>query len=125
MSQPSKVPLPASVGPMNNRPEDRRILFLQQISEPIRHNILSLLAKEKELSVTDILAKLQKPQTLVSYHLRCLKDIGLLTMKKDSIDQRKLLYSLHNAKDLEILFSSVDNYISKHGNCGSNPCSEN
>ena len=116
--------VPNTTGPMNLKPDDRRILFLQQISEPIRHNILSLLFKEKELSVGDIITKLQKPQTLVSYHLRCLKEIGLLNMKKDDVDGRKVLYTLHAINDLEHIFSSIDTYISNHGNCGTTPCLE-
>jgi DNA-binding transcriptional ArsR family regulator len=101
---------------------ETRIQFFQQIADPVRHSILDLLSKENEISVTDILSKLKKPQTLISYHLRCLKELGLVVGKKADDDGRKTLYSLHASKDVQNIFSLAENYIKNHGNCGSNPC---
>jgi DNA-binding transcriptional ArsR family regulator len=124
ISVPSRVPNPMSNVALasNLNAVDKRINYFQQISEPIRHSILELLSKDKELSVTDIINKLKKPQTLISYHLRCLKELGLLNIKKDEEDGRKTLYSLHAPKEVQAMFSFADNYITKHNNCGNNPC---
>ena len=101
---------------------DTRIQFFQQIADPVRHSILDLLSKENEISVTDILIKLKKPQTLISYHLRCLKELGLVVGKKADDDGRKTLYSLHAPKAVQNLFALAEDYIKQHGNCGNKPC---
>lgn len=103
---------------------ETRIQFFQQIADPVRHSILDLLSKENEISVTDILLKLKKPQTLISYHLRCLKELGLVIGKKADDDGRKTLYSLHAPKAVQQMFTLAENYIKQHGNCGNNPCSQ-
>ena len=99
-----------------------RIEFFQQISDSVRHSILNLLLKEGQISVSEILAKLNKPQTLISYHLRCLKEMGLVNAIKDKDDGRKTLYSLHSPKTVQNLFSMADNYVEKHLNCGNTVC---
>ena len=101
---------------------ETRIQFFQQIADPVRHSILDLLSKENEISVTDILIKLKKPQTLISYHLRCLKELGLVIGKKADDDGRKTLYSLHSPKTIQSLFQIAEDYIKMHGNCGTTPC---
>ena len=101
---------------------ESRIQFFQQIADPVRHAILELLLRENEISVTDILIKLKKPQTLISYHLRCLKELGLVIGKKADDDGRKTLYSLHAPKSVQNLFSMAEQYTSTHVNCGSEPC---
>lgn len=101
---------------------ETRIQFFQQIADPVRHSILDLLSKESEISVTDILLKLKKPQTLISYHLRCLKELGLVIGKKADDDGRKTLYSLHAPKAVQAMFNLAEDYIKQHGNCGNNPC---
>ena len=101
---------------------ETRIQFFQQIADPVRHSILDLLLKENEISVTDILLKLKKPQTLISYHLRCLKELGLVIGKKADDDGRKTLYSLHAPKAVQAMINLAEDYIKQHGNCGNNPC---
>lgn len=101
---------------------ETRIQFFQQIADPVRHSILDLLSKENEISVTDILIKLKKPQTLISYHLRCLKELGLVIGKKADDDGRKTLYSLHAPKEVQALFALAEDYIRVHGKCGTTPC---
>ena len=121
---PNKVPTPPSLNKSvkQNDVNETRIQFFQQISDPVRHSILDLLLKENEISVTDILLKLKKPQTLISYHLRCLKELGLVIGKKADDDGRKTLYSLHAPKAVQSMFSMAEEYIRVHGNCGNNPC---
>ena len=102
--------------------ESIRIVFFQQISDSVRHSILNLLLKEGQISVSEILSKLNKPQTLISYHLRCLKEMGLVNAIKDKDDGRKTLYSLHSPKTIEKLFSMADNYVKTHANCGNTTC---
>ncbi|MHA2362497.1 MAG: ArsR/SmtB family transcription factor [Candidatus Hodarchaeales archaeon] len=99
---------------------DKRAQFFSQIADPVRHSVLNLLLKEKEISVTEILTRLNKPQTLISYHLRCLKEIGLVGSKKSEDDGRKTLYSLHDSANLISLFSLADEYTRKHAKCNGN-----
>lgn len=101
---------------------DFRIEFFQQVSDSVRHSILSLLLKEGQISVSDILSRLDKPQTLISYHLRCLKDMGLVNSTKDKDDGRKTLYSLHSPKTIQNLFKIADSYVVTHSKCGNESC---
>lgn len=102
--------------------DSARIEFFQQISDTVRHSILNLLLREGKISVSEILVKLNKPQTLISYHLRCLKEIGLVNAIKDKDDGRKTLYSLHSPKTIQQLFSTADTYVEQHKNCGTSTC---
>lgn len=90
-----------------------RVQFFSQVSDPVRHGVLTLLLKEKEISVTEILTKLKKPQTLISYHLRCLKEIGIVNGKKSEEDGRKTLYSLSDPVAIQELFTMADEFVEK------------
>ncbi len=98
--------------------------FFQQIADPIRFDILILLSKKHELSVTDIIDVIRKPQTLVSYHLRCLRELGLVQVSKDSGDSRKNLYSVHDPNAINTIFGLANTYITKHSDCATNPCNK-
>lgn len=124
ISNPSRIP-PATTSSFNEMkknsfksPRD----FFQQIADPIRFDILTLLTKKKELSVTDIIDNLKKPQTLISYHLRSLRELGLVQVAKDSGDSRKNLYSIHAPSSIKQIFELANDYIKVHGNCATNPC---
>ena len=58
------------------------------VAEPRRRNILSFLALE-ERSVSEIVDSLSLEQPSVSKHLRVLKDVGLVQVRRDG---RRMLY---------------------------------
>lgn len=65
------------------------INYLKVINDDNRISILEAL-KQKPLCVCEIFAILEKPQNLVSHHLKVLKDIGLINNKRDGV---KIIYS--------------------------------
>ena len=83
--------------------------------------ILQLLLKEKEMSVSALIEKLDQSQTMVSYHLRCLKDCGLLNNRKSDDDARITFYSLHGAEFIERIFLMAENHLLKHEACKNYP----
>ncbi|MCD6373131.1 MAG: winged helix-turn-helix transcriptional regulator [Thermococcus sp.] len=61
---------------------DRKVLeFLKAISNPLRFQLLKLLSKGW-LCVCVIAGVLDRDQTLISHHLRTLKEVGLILEKK-------------------------------------------
>ena len=87
--------------------EDDFISFLSIISEPIRLKILELLLERDYYNVSDLLAILNKSQTLVSHHLRILKELGLIISEKDTEDPRRTNYMLVNRGLIEKFFESA------------------
>ena len=69
--------------------------FLNLIADEVRLKILILLNK-KSYCVCELVEILNLPQNLISYHLKTLKDFGLLTLKPKG---RKNFYEL-NQKQL-------------------------
>jgi len=65
--------------------------ILKKISEPNRLKILCLL-KDGEKCVCDIWQCLKLPQNLVSHHLKVLKNLGLITSRKEGL---KVFYKLN------------------------------
>ncbi len=68
------------------------------VAEPRRRHILELIAAE-ERSVGDIAAALDLGQPSVSKHLQVLRDVGLVTMRRDG---RRTLYRT-NAETLRTI----------------------
>jgi len=68
------------------------------IAEPRRREILSLLA-DTERSVFDIVDAMELPQPSVSKHLKVLRDVGLVDVRRDG---RRMLYrtNAHAVKPL-------------------------
>ena len=70
--------------------EERRIIFKTEIdilhilSHPIRRNVVSLLAKQRSLKFADLAKAVGvKDPPLLSFHLRILRDAGLITQEQD------------------------------------------
>ena len=63
------------------------------VAEPRRRQILGVIA-DTELSVTDLVRRLELPQPLVSKHLRVLRETGLVVARDDG---RQRLYRLDGA----------------------------
>lgn len=94
-----------------------RVSFFSMIADPVRHTILTCLLEEQICSVSRLIELTQKPQTLISYHLRCLKDCGLINNHKSEQDARQTLYSLHDEKFVKKIFLLADTYLQEHNEC--------
>ena len=68
-------------------------MFVQLASHPLRWQLLTTLA-EGDYRVRELVARVGEPQNLVSYHLRLLRDGGLVTAKRSSFDGRDSYYHL-------------------------------
>ncbi|WP_238164091.1 ArsR family transcriptional regulator [Kribbella pittospori] len=73
---------------MNGVPE-----FIRLVSHPLRWQLVTELARS-DLRVRELVAVVDEPQNLVSYHLRLLRDGGLVTSRRSSFDARDSYYHL-------------------------------
>lgn len=64
---------------------------LRAIAHPIRINIIDLLSRHDELAVKEIHEALDISQSVVSHHLRIIKDKGVVEAKRDG---KNTFYSL-------------------------------
>ena len=62
-------------------------------AHPLRWQLLAALA-EGDQRVRELVARLGAPQSLVSYHLRRLRDAGLVSVRRSSFDGRDSYYHL-------------------------------
>lgn len=67
--------------------------FLKLLAHDVRWHLLAALA-ESDRRVQELVALLQRPQNLVSYHLRLLRDGQLVKERRSSADGRDVYYSL-------------------------------
>src|SRR4051812_49986775 len=76
--------------------------FLRLAGHPLRWRLLSELARS-DLRVGELCELADRRQSLVSYHLRQLRDGGLVTVRRSSADGRDAYYSLDLARCRELL----------------------
>jgi len=74
---PVPVDVPLGLSPRVAEDADGGLTLLRVVSEPIRWRILTLLAEE-ELCTTHLQGLLGAKQTLVSHHLKVLREAGVL-----------------------------------------------
>lgn len=67
--------------------------FVRLAGHPLRWDLLSVLG-ESDLRVRELADRVGQPQNLVSYHLRLLRDGGLVTATRSSFDGRDSYYHL-------------------------------
>ena len=67
--------------------------FVRLAAHPLRWRLLAELA-ESDYRVRELVARVEQPQNLVSYHLRLLRDGGLVTATRSSFDGRDSYYHL-------------------------------
>lgn len=67
------------------------IEFLQLVADPVRWQLLQELARS-DRRVNELTDLADKPQNLVSYHLRELRDAGLVSSRRSSADGRDAYY---------------------------------
>ena len=58
--------------------------MLKAVAHPARIEIISLLVREKSLSVGEIQARLNISQSMTSQHLSALKNVGIIACEKDA-----------------------------------------
>jgi len=67
--------------------------FVRLVSHPLRWRLVAELART-DLRVRELVAIVDEPQNLVSYHLRLLRDGGLVASRRSSFDARDTYYHL-------------------------------
>lgn len=86
-------------------PSSRDVLlpeFVRLVAHPLRWQLLSALA-EGDYRVRELVTRVGEPQNLVSYHLRLLRDGGLVTATRSSFDGRDSYYHLELDRCAEAL----------------------
>lgn len=78
--------------------------FLKLLAHDVRWQLLSLLSRS-DYRVQELTAALARPQNLVSYHLRKLREEALVTERRSSADSRDVYYSL-DMEQLQALYLS-------------------
>lgn len=84
-----------------------RAHFFKALGDRTRLDILKMLSGRHPLSVTEIYQKLGHAQNLISHHLTCLKNCGLVTTEKQG---KQVFYRLRNKNVLKLL-NFTDLYI--------------
>lgn len=79
--------------------------ILKALSNANRLMILSVLAKSGEMNVSDICAKLECTQPLISHHLTDMQAKGILKMRREG---RNIIYSLENQRVIDIIKCVVE-----------------
>ena len=75
--------------------------FLRLAGHPLRWRLLSELARS-DRRVGELCALAERPQSLVSYHLRQLRDGGLVSARRSAADGRDSYYVLDLARCAEL-----------------------
>lgn len=73
---------------------------LRAIAHPIRIAIIDILAKQGEMSVTEIYGQLKIEQAIASHHLRILKNKNVVVVQRSG---KSSIYSLANHDFSEII----------------------
>ena len=74
--------------------------FFSALSDETRLTILYTLKEQGGMCVNDICESIGKDQSLVSHHLRCLRNCGFVTLEKQG---KFAVYTIRNTKITDIL----------------------
>ena len=80
--------------------------FLRLAAHPLRWRVLSELARS-DLRVGELCELADRPQNLISYHLRQLRDGGLVSTRRSAADGRDTYYVLDLSRCGELLSSAA------------------
>ncbi len=80
-------------------------VFVPLAAHPLRWRLLTELA-HSDYRVRDLVTRVDQPQNLVSYHLRLLREGGLVTATRSSFDGRDSYYHLDLDRCAEALTES-------------------
>src|SRR5437879_1254148 len=84
------------------REDEAALEFLQLVADPHRWALLCELARS-DSRVNELVDLVERPQNLVSYHLRALRDAGLVSSRRSSFDGRDTYYRIDARRCLERL----------------------
>jgi len=84
-----------------------RAHFFKALGDRTRLDILKMLSANKRFSVTEIYQGLGHAQNLISHHLACLKNCGMVCSEKEG---KQVYYRLRNKKILKLI-DFTDTYI--------------
>jgi protein-tyrosine-phosphatase/DNA-binding transcriptional ArsR family regulator len=87
---------------MNIQPTRQSPQILKLLANDLRWQLVCCLARS-DLKVQELVARVDRPQNLVSYHLKHLRDSGLVVERRSEADGRDIYYNL----DLERLLSAL------------------
>ncbi len=79
--------------------EARENLF-RALADGTRQEILEVLAREGAMNVTELCSSLRKEQNLMSHHLSCLRNCGLVSVTEKG---RFAFYEIRNRNVLKLL----------------------
>src|SRR5215813_11906670 len=71
------------------------VAHLTLLADPLRFRLMQLL-RLGDYRVGELVASLQAPQSLLSYHLGMLHDAGLIESRRSDADGRSLYYGLNH-----------------------------
>jgi DNA-binding transcriptional ArsR family regulator len=74
--------------------------YFRALGDPTRLRILRLLDDAGELSVGELVRRLDQPQATVSTHLSCLRWCGFVSTRRDD---RSVIYTLADARVRELI----------------------
>jgi ArsR family transcriptional regulator len=84
--------------------------FLKVIAHPTRLEIIHLLDGKKTLTVSQICARLEIEQSLVSHHLASMRNKGVLKADREGIN---ISYSILDPKVIDIVEMSMQGKVAK------------
>ncbi len=84
-----------------------RVRFFRALGDETRIAIMNALKKNGRMTVTEICSAVKKEQSNVSHHLACLRNCGIVRVKKNG---KNAAYSLRNSEVVKILHL-VDGHV--------------
>src|SRR5215218_1156571 len=79
--------------------------FVRLAAHPVRWRLLAELA-DSDYRVRELVSRVDQPQNLISYHLRLLREGGLVTARRSNFDGRDSYYHLDLDRCAETLTDS-------------------
>lgn len=84
---------------------DKQLIeVLSVLSESVRFKILSLISSKVELTAKDILSEFDFTQPTLSHHMSCLKEAGLVNVKR----RGRFAYYSVNKETIDLVLSGIE-----------------
>lgn len=84
---------------------DKQLIeVLSVLSESVRFKILSLITSKGELTAKDILSEFDFTQPTLSHHMSCLKEAGLVNVKR----RGRFAYYSVNKETIDLVLSGIE-----------------
>jgi ArsR family transcriptional regulator len=84
---------------------DKQLIeVLSVLSESVRFKILSLISSKGELTAKDILSEFDFTQPTLSHHMSCLKEVGLVNVKR----RGRFAYYSVNKDTIDLVLSGIE-----------------